>query len=579
MKQTPRVSVVVTCYNDGEYIEEALCSVVEQSLPAMEIILVDDASEDLATVKYLEEKAEAKFKNLKVIRNQENLGVSISRNKGIQAAAGDFIVPLDGDDRLLKDFLAKTVPILEKDLKCGGVGTKARCVGAIEGVVPTPPYRYPDILFRPLLFSVGVFRKVDWKEVGGYKEVMREAWEDYEFWISILDLGKNLVQVPEVLFEYRQKTVEQSRNSWVSSIERRVMLHSRVFRMHPKLYEENAEQIFSRLILNEELQEAQRFLAPTFSLPEIWCGEFAVQAETIFPFGEMREICFKIPVGSLAELGEFRFDPTGCVGSLYIESIEFWNGEVCLARWIEEDLFSKLTLSGTLIPDEDYDGEAGRFFSVGSDPQLLIQLPGRSLDPDRLKIRMCFQCTILSAVDASQRNAAFMGKLCGFVATGGEVEVSGSRSSHKLIEDWVNYRRAVESDLATEKSRRRRLEYLKGSGLIRAFDSLLVAFWRLTFFIFAGRGGITMKSGKQGEIRLARRRSGIVEWGRGAQGFSIRFLTEPEEVWLESRSKRVFLSQNSRDGRLFMIGYLPSDSYLVRSVFSGKLKTLGYIKC
>jgi hypothetical protein len=170
-----------------------------------------------------------------------------------------------------------------------------------------------------------------------------------------------------------------------------------------------------------------------------------------------------------------------------------------------------------------------------------------------------------------------MGKLCGFVATGGEVEVSGSRSSHKLIEEWVNYRRAVESDLATEKSRRRRLEYLKGSSLIRAFDSLIVAFWRLSFSILAGRGRMTMRSGKQGEIRLARRRSGIVEWGRGAQGFSIRFLTEPEEVWLESRSKRVFLSQNRRDGRLFMI--LPSDSYLVRSVFSGKLKTLGYIKC
>jgi len=576
VKPMPKVSVVVTCYNDGQYLDEALCSVANQTLPAMEIILVDDASDDFLTIKYLEELPKAGFDHLTIVRLAKNSGVSFARNKGIEIAQGDYIVPLDGDDRLLREFLARTVPILEDNPECGGVGTWARFFGALEGDVQTPPYRFPDILFRPLLFSVGVFRKTDWKAAGGYKELMREAWEDYEFWISLLGLGKKLVQVPEVLFEYRQKTVDQSRNSWVSNIERRVILHSRIFRLHPKLYGENAEELFRRLVLNEELQEAQAVLAPLSSIPEIWLGGRAFHPDREFVFGEIEEVRFDIPEGALAGLKELRFDPTECPGSLYVSSVEFWRRGVCTVRWLEKHLVESLKVGGTLIPDDDYGEDSCRFFSIGIDPQLLLQLPDEFPVPDQIRVKMSFTCSMLSTIDALQRNAAFLGNVRRMIATAQREQEVDSRISHVLVWDWSNLRKTLESDLALERGRRRRIESLKGANLIKAFDRWVVGFWRLWFF--CGFGGRMRDLSAPGKIRFGRSKSGIVEWTLCAQGLYIRLSAKADEVWLEGRTERFFFKQDFDDGYIFAIGGVPFGGFLVRGSIMGRVKTLGFFR-
>lgn len=91
---TPEVSVVIPAYNSEAYIAQALESVLSQTHHNLEVILIDDASVD-STVKIARSFND---KRLKIIVNQQNSGVSYSRNRGIQAAKGTWIALLDSDD-------------------------------------------------------------------------------------------------------------------------------------------------------------------------------------------------------------------------------------------------------------------------------------------------------------------------------------------------------------------------------------------------------------------------------------------------------------------------------------------------
>ena len=92
------ISVVITCFSEGRLILEAIESIREQSLSALEIILVNDASTDLETNRVCQELEDDPFVN--VIWRQLNGGPSEARNDGFQAASGNIIVPLDADDLL-----------------------------------------------------------------------------------------------------------------------------------------------------------------------------------------------------------------------------------------------------------------------------------------------------------------------------------------------------------------------------------------------------------------------------------------------------------------------------------------------
>lgn len=108
-----KVSVIVTSYNYGDYIERCIRSLLAQSYPAdnYEIIIVDDRSTD--TSQLIVEKYLSLFSNLKYIRNTENVGVAESGNVGIRAALGQFVVRVDADDFVNTNFISSLVSYLE----------------------------------------------------------------------------------------------------------------------------------------------------------------------------------------------------------------------------------------------------------------------------------------------------------------------------------------------------------------------------------------------------------------------------------------------------------------------------------
>jgi len=196
----PIVSVIMPCFNQGQFIEEAVESVIAQTFAPVEIIVINDGSTDEETVRLLKHYQKP---NMSVIHT-ENQGPSAARNIGIQQAKGQYILPVDADDRIAPTYLEKAVPILESQPDVGIVSTQAELFGEKTGSFDLPPYQFPDILLGNMIFNSSLYRKVDWEKVGGYNKNMVWGWEDYDFWLAILELGTEVFCIPEVLYFHRE---------------------------------------------------------------------------------------------------------------------------------------------------------------------------------------------------------------------------------------------------------------------------------------------------------------------------------------------------------------------------------------
>ncbi|MEH1833149.1 MAG: glycosyltransferase family 2 protein [Nostoc sp.] len=106
----PKVSVIIPAYNTEVYIARAIESALEQTLTDIEIIIVDDGSSD-QTVEVAKSFTDQR---LKVIVNQQNLGVSVARNRALRAAQGEWVAVLDSDDWYAPERLEKLVLLAEE---------------------------------------------------------------------------------------------------------------------------------------------------------------------------------------------------------------------------------------------------------------------------------------------------------------------------------------------------------------------------------------------------------------------------------------------------------------------------------
>lgn len=237
---TPTVSVIIPCYNQGQYLEAAVESLLAQTYSDFETIIINDGSTDETTVRLLQTMQQPNG----LLLHTPNRGPAAARNTGIQQAKGQFILPLDADDRIAPTFLEKTVPILEQQPEVGIVYTQAELFGDQTGRFDLPPYRFPDILLGNMIFNTSLYRKADWAKAGGYNANMVWGWEDYDFWLALLELGRDVVQIPEVLYFHRE--VAQSRSQQITQ-EKWIQCQTQIFKNHPTLYLDHLDVVFRHL--------------------------------------------------------------------------------------------------------------------------------------------------------------------------------------------------------------------------------------------------------------------------------------------------------------------------------------------
>ncbi len=118
MKKNPLVSVIIVNFNEAEYTRQCLTSLQKQSYPNIEIIVVDNGSND-DSVKVIK-----KFPRIKLIQNKSNLGFATPNNQGVKEAKGEYIFLLNNDAYVQKDTIKKVIEYMEKNSKVGVVQNK-----------------------------------------------------------------------------------------------------------------------------------------------------------------------------------------------------------------------------------------------------------------------------------------------------------------------------------------------------------------------------------------------------------------------------------------------------------------------
>lgn len=202
-KNKPLVSVVIPCFNYGNYVEAAIDSVLAQTFQRLEIIVVDGGSTDAETVRILRSLRKPKTKIY--LRKGRHL-VGDNRNFGIAKTSGKYVCCLDADDILKPTYLEKALFILETghyDI----VSTSLELFGGKEGVWEVPKKPSLDEIVRWNQFTtVAVFSKYAWKQAGGYHDVglgKDHIPEDWDFWVRLMAQGARARNISEPLMLYR----------------------------------------------------------------------------------------------------------------------------------------------------------------------------------------------------------------------------------------------------------------------------------------------------------------------------------------------------------------------------------------
>ena len=199
-----KVSIIVPCYKQAQFLDEALTSVLEQTYSGWECIIVDDGSpDDTEDVALKWCNKDSRFKYLK----KENGGLCSARNAGIDIADGELILPLDADDRIGRRYLELATEAFNEDNSLTVVYCKAEKFGDETGLWDLPEFSLFNLSRNNLIFPSGMYKKTDWKIIGGYDPKMIYGWEDWEIWIALLKNGGRVKQLDEVGFYYRIKAV------------------------------------------------------------------------------------------------------------------------------------------------------------------------------------------------------------------------------------------------------------------------------------------------------------------------------------------------------------------------------------
>jgi len=204
-KEVPEISVIITCYNDGQFLDEAVSSVLLSEFKNFELIVIDDASSDPFTIKELNK---IKDKGFQVYSKDCNKGVSDSRNTGIKMARAPYVIPLDADDKIFPEYLGQAVNALNQGYDVVYCNTKR--FGAENTELKYREFSLPHLLASNFITSCSAFRKSMWEKAGGY-DTAAPNLEDWDFWISMAEAGASFKHLDETLFEYRAR--EGSRSS------------------------------------------------------------------------------------------------------------------------------------------------------------------------------------------------------------------------------------------------------------------------------------------------------------------------------------------------------------------------------
>ncbi len=237
----PTVSVVIPCYNHGQFLQEAVDSVVTSSYRPIEIIIVNDGSTDSNTLLQFDKLASAGH----TVIHQINMGQCAARNAGISRAAGPYILSLDADNKIRPQYIELAVGIMEADASVGVVYGKHDRFGSDNQKSIGQSFDPLLLLFRNYIDTLAVYRKSLWQLVDGY-DARLKGNEDWDFWLALHEHGALFHFIDDVMFDYRVNEISVS--TAINQMENYEIFSAYFFSKHGRSYRRAYCEVYEELL-------------------------------------------------------------------------------------------------------------------------------------------------------------------------------------------------------------------------------------------------------------------------------------------------------------------------------------------
>jgi glycosyltransferase involved in cell wall biosynthesis len=230
-KLMPRVTLVIPCYDLGQFLDEAVDSALGQTYADYEILIVDDGSTDPATVRLLDDYRRPRARVLRT----EHRGVVAARNLAIAEARGEYLSFFDADDKLHPEFLARTTDALDRDPSLAFASCWVRLFGDEDWEWRPERCDLPTLLHDCSVATGALVRREAVRAVGGFDPQMELGHEDWDLWITLAERGYAGTILPEVLFYYRRRagsrsTVADRSGAYLELFRERLAKHAASYR-------------------------------------------------------------------------------------------------------------------------------------------------------------------------------------------------------------------------------------------------------------------------------------------------------------------------------------------------------------
>ena len=202
-----KVTILLPAYNAALYLRDSLDSIMRQAFKDFDVLLIDDGSMDDTS------KIAIEYSNIdrriKYYKNEKNIGLIKTLNKGLSLAKGEYIVRMDADDIMFDDRLYKQVKYMDSNPECFVCGGQMEYLGVLTVMVLILPQKYEDLLYLslincPLYHPTTIIRNSAIKQFGlKYNDSYKHA-EDYKFWSDIIFSHPNsIANIKDVVLFYR----------------------------------------------------------------------------------------------------------------------------------------------------------------------------------------------------------------------------------------------------------------------------------------------------------------------------------------------------------------------------------------
>src|SRR3990167_7616253 len=223
----PIISVGIPCYNQAQYLTEAIESVLAQTLKPHEIIVCNDGSPD--ETRYVA----MQYPEVKYIE-QVNKGLASARNTILMNSTGDYLLFLDADDKMLENCLKVVSDTIVNNPDADIISPSFKEFGVRNNeIILMPNPTIEDFKTANRIGYFSAIRKTKLLEIGGYNPKMIWVWEDYDLWFDLLKRGAKIVTIPEVLVLYRTK----ERSMINEANEHATELWTQIYKNHPNVFE------------------------------------------------------------------------------------------------------------------------------------------------------------------------------------------------------------------------------------------------------------------------------------------------------------------------------------------------------